>query len=252
MLGYGENELGQSIDEWFERVHPQDRHALKALLLAESGEAPQKIEHEHRIRHRRGHYFWVLCRGILVRDNQGQVKRIVGSLTDITRRRLAEEQLKHDALHDVLTGLPNRIHFAAQLERVMQLAGETNGSEFAVLFLDLDRFKVINDSLGHIVGDQLLAEVALRLQGCLPLEATLARFGGDEFVVLLPVLKDVGMAVAVAEKLQAVLARPFELAGHRLFTSASIGIAIGDAHHKEPKDLIRDADTAMYRAKGRG
>jgi diguanylate cyclase (GGDEF)-like protein len=162
---------------------------------------------------------------------------------------MAEDQLKHDALHDVLTGLPNRVCFANQLAETMRAAGHDN---VAVLFLDLDRFKVINDSLGHMVGDQLLKEVAVRLRSCLRARDMLARFGGDEFVVLLSALSNVQAAVAVAERLQAVLASPFELSGHRLFTSASIGIAFADARHQAPQDLIRDADTAMYYAKSDG
>ena len=176
------------------------------------------------------------------------------SFPDITERKVAEEQLRHDACHDALTGLPNRAFFINCLERAIgrsQRQGGNSGSYlFAVLFLDLDRFKVINDSLGHLIGDQLLIAIARRLEACLRPGDLVARLGGDEFTILLENITDPNEATLVAEQIQGSLALPFDLDGQEVFTTASIGISLSDT--SEPGDLLRDADTAMYRAKKYG
>jgi len=171
---------------------------------------------------------------------------------DISRRKEIEERLIHDAFHDALTGLPNRVLFAEHLKLAVERAKRPKRYLFAVLFLDLDRFKNINDSLGHTVGDQLLIGIARRLEDCLRHIDTVARLGGDEFAVLLDGIEDSSDAVRVAERLQKALRQPLNLGGHEVFTSASIGIALSSTGYEQPEEVVRDADTAMYRAKALG
>ncbi|MDP9348672.1 MAG: EAL domain-containing protein [Gemmatimonadota bacterium] len=170
---------------------------------------------------------------------------------DITGRRDVEEQLRHDALHDPLTGLPNRHLFMERLARAILHAREREDYLFAVLFLDLDRFKVVNDSLGHHVGDDLLAVVARRLAGCLRPEDTVSRFGGDEFAILLTDITGAA-AARVAERILGEISAPINLQGYDVFTSASIGIALSSSAYGRPEYLVRNADMAMYRAKAAG
>jgi diguanylate cyclase (GGDEF)-like protein/PAS domain S-box-containing protein len=171
---------------------------------------------------------------------------------DITSRRLMEEQLRHDALHDALTGLPNRLLFLERLAHAILRARRRDRYLFAVLFLDLDRFKVVNDSLGHHVGDELLVVVAKRLQACLRPEDSVARLGGDEFAILLEDVSDVSDATRVAERIHSELSWPVNLSGFDVFTSASIGIALSSTTYDRPEFLLRNADMAMYRAKASG
>ena len=171
---------------------------------------------------------------------------------DITERRRAEEQLLHDAFHDSLTGLPNRALFVDHLKLAVNHCRRRKGYLFAVLFIDVDRFKVINDSLGHMVGDELLIAIARRLEICLREGDTIARLGGDEFTILLDGIKDYGDAQRVAERVQEVLEQPFGLAGRELFVTASVGIKYSGDGDEQPEDLLRDADTAMYCAKALG
>ncbi|HEX6751543.1 MAG TPA: EAL domain-containing protein [Longimicrobium sp.] len=171
---------------------------------------------------------------------------------DITARRAVEEQLRHDALHDALTGLPNRHLFMERLARAVLQEKRREGYLFAVLFLDLDRFKVVNDSLGHAVGDELLVAVAGRLKNVLRETDTVSRFGGDEFAVLLDDLGAVEDALRAADRIQAALAAPVSLSGYEVFTSASIGVALSSTAYGRPDHLMRNADMAMYRAKAAG
>jgi diguanylate cyclase (GGDEF)-like protein/PAS domain S-box-containing protein len=246
-LGYAPNEIGHSLDDWLDRVHPEDRGAVEATLDA-LHEGGAHFEVEYRMRHADGTWRNMLSRGAVLRDRNGRVLRVTGSQVDITSRKRAEQQLLHDALHDTLTGLPNRALFLDRLERFLHHAQRRPSFRFAVLFIDLDRFKVVNDSLGHPAGDSLLIDVARRLELLLRPEDTLARLGGDEFAVLVDDVRDGEAAVRIADRIQQALNEPFRTRGQRLYVSASIGIALGGAGSTTDA-LLRDADTAMYRAK---
>jgi diguanylate cyclase (GGDEF)-like protein len=176
----------------------------------------------------------------------------VWSFRDVTQRKAAERQLLHDAFHDALTFLPNRSRFTELLRRSIGRARLDEQYQFAMLFRDLDRFKVVNDSLGHAVGDQLLVAVARRLEQCVRPGDTVARLGGDEFTVLIDNTASVNEATRVAERIMIELQRPFYLQGQDVFVSASIGIALSSSGYHVPDDLLRDADLAMYRAKANG
>jgi diguanylate cyclase (GGDEF)-like protein/PAS domain S-box-containing protein len=251
MLGYREDEIGDAIEEWFDRIHPEDMNWVKHNLKEHLDGFTSHFEQEYRIKHRDGEHRWILCRGLAVCDASGKTTRMAGSLTDLTAWKRAEEKLIHDALHDTLTGLPNRILLMERLRHAIQLC-QRRCSLFAVLFLDLDRFKVINDSLGHMLGDRLLIAIADRLSHCLRPNDTIARLGGDEFVVLVEDARDENAVTLIVRRIQQELSQPFNLNGHEVFTAASIGIAFGTQNYVHPEDLLRDADTAMYRAKEKG
>ncbi|MGE5123149.1 MAG: putative bifunctional diguanylate cyclase/phosphodiesterase, partial [Acidobacteriaceae bacterium] len=249
MLGFTDNDISNSTEEWFSRIHPDDREAVIYAVSNHLNDITHHFESEHRILHRNGTYHWMLVRGMAVRDANGIAYRMAGSQTDITARKNAEEQLVHDAFHDLLTGLPNRALFLDRLDRTIEYTRRYNSFYFAVLFLDLDRFKVINDSLGHAVGDQFLIEISKVLQTCLRSSDTVARFGGDEFVILLHDIHDIQDAVKVARHIQEVLSKPIIFGNNRVFTSASIGIVLSSTGYLSREDIVRDADIAMYQAK---
>ena len=252
MLGYGEAEIGQSPEEWLSRVHPDDVVLLRTAIQRHlRGETPH-LESEHRMRCRDGEYRWMLSRGLAVRDTGGTPVRFAGSQTDVTERKLAVDRLMHDAFHDALTGLPNRALFMDRLERAMEQQRRHPDAMFAVLFLDLDRFKVVNDSLGHVFGDELLVAVAERLAHMLRSSDTVARLGGDEFAMLIDGIDHEADAVRAAQRLQDALLVPFRIGPHEIFTSVSIGIALSTTGYHRPQDVLRDADIAMYRAKAAG
>jgi diguanylate cyclase (GGDEF)-like protein/PAS domain S-box-containing protein len=252
MLGYADGEIGNSPTEWFSRVHPEELDWLQAQLAAHLDGRSPHFEIEHRMRHKDDTYRWMLSRGLAVRDRDQKAYRMAGSQTDITKRKRAEEQLLHDALHDGLTGLSNRVLFLDRLGQAIERSKRQPGYQFAVLFLDLDRFKVVNDSLGHVVGDQLLVAIARRLEPCIKFGDTFARLGEDEFTILIEDIKDVSDATRLADRIHLELQSPFNLNGQDVFTTASIGIALNDAKYDRPEDVLRNADTAMYRAKALG
>ena len=252
MLGCEEDEIGSTPDEWFSRIHPDDAEIVRrAIDLHLRGETPH-FESEHRMRCRDGSYRWMLSRGLAVHDAPGGGTRIAGSQTDVTERKLAVERLMHDAFHDALTQLPNRALFMDRLARAIEAHRRHPRSLFAVLFLDLDRFKVVNDSLGHLLGDELLVAVARRLNGLVRSSDTVARLGGDEFAMLIDGIDHEADAVRAARRIQDELLVPFRVGAHEIFTTVSIGIALSTTGYTDPPDVLRDADIAMYRAKARG
>jgi diguanylate cyclase (GGDEF)-like protein/PAS domain S-box-containing protein len=251
MLGWEEQEIANDPAEWFNRLHPEEVDHVRAALDAHIDGRHGHFETEHRMLHRDGAYRWMRSRGLAVRDQAGAAYRMAGSQTDITEGKVA----------DALTGLPNRILFIDRLASSIEQARRHGEYMFAVLFLDLDRFKLINDSLGHVMGDELLVAIARRLESCLrssdtvarlQTEHTIARLGGDEFTVLLKDIGDVSDALRVAERVQGALSKAFTLNGQEVFTTASIGITTSATHYQTPEAVLRDADTAMYRAKSRG
>jgi len=259
MLGHTDAEIGDAPSEWLDRVHPDDTHRLQASLQAHLARQSDHLHCELRIRHRDGQYRWVLCRGIAIHSD-GRATRAAGSLTNITDRKMAEEQLRFEALHDALTGLANRTLLAERLTHCLARGQRDPSYKFALLYIDLDHFKVINDSLGHVVGDKLLVEIARRLSGCARKVDTIAhipadhvaRIGGDEFVMLLEDLSDPVDAMRVAERIHVALAGSVNLDGHDLQTSGSIGIAVSDPRYQRAEEVMRDADTALYQAKEAG
>jgi diguanylate cyclase (GGDEF)-like protein len=178
-----------------------------------------------------------------LRRNISELKR------NVERRKNSEQELLHHACHDSLTGMPNRILFIDRLKNTLLKLKKSQNYLFAVLFLDLNRFKIINDSLGHLVGDKLLINAALRIKSCLRNDDVLARIGGDEFVILLKGIKQLDDAIEISNRIQEVISAPFNLDGLEVFTSLSIGIALSDTGYHNSEDILRDADTAMYRAK---
>jgi diguanylate cyclase (GGDEF)-like protein/PAS domain S-box-containing protein len=251
MLGWEEHEISDNPNEWFIRIHPDDIERVRTDISAHLEESTSHYEGEYRMLHRDGNYLWMLGRGLSVRNSAGTVCRMAGSQTDITRGKVV----------DVLTGLPNRVLFLDRLSRSFERARRRTDKTIAVVFLDLDSFKLINDSLGHMVGDQFLVTIAGRLETTLRSGDSLARFGrnhtiarlgGDEFTVLLEDITTVRDATRVVERIATDLARPFVVAGQELFPSASMGIALYNASYQNPEELLRDADTAMYSAKALG
>jgi PAS domain S-box-containing protein len=261
LLGLADVATTGPISHWLERVHPEDNATVRDELDEHLRGLTAAFECEHRVRHEQGHYLWALARGMAVRDPGKAPVRMAGSLTDITQGKVV----------DALTGLPNRVLFRDRLVRMLEQERRDASFRFALLLLDLDSFKNVNDSLGHQAGDQLLVRVAERLElGVRTSDmvsrlatttstpdprasvSTVARLGGDEFAVLLSGLADATDAVRIAERLGEVLQAPFHVRDQELFVSASIGIALSGMGQQTPDELIRDADTALYRAKDNG
>ena len=249
--------LGRSHDDVVGRTvaelsHPDDRWRGEVERRRIEQGLSEGYETEKRLMHADGHEVWAMVHVSCVRDPSGRPRYLIGQIQDVTEQRTMRERLAHAAIHDPLTGLPNRVLFMDRLTLALSRA-ERFGHMTAVAFLDLDRFKLVNDGLGHSVGDELLTAVAERLVGALRAEDTVARFGGDEFTILWEGLEDEQEAVLVARRVLEELRRPFELDGAPVFVTASIGVAIADGT-ASPTSMLRDADSAMYLAKeaGRG
>ena len=232
--------------------HPDDwemHHNLEQMLIT-GDESVFQIE--KRFIAKNGQIVDTLLKVLVVRDIQGKPLHFNNQIVDITERKSMEQQLLHDALHDALTGLPNRALFMDRLEQQLKRSQSQNGYLFAVLFLDLDRFKVVNDSVGHLVGDKLLVEIARRLEKSIAPTDTVARLGGDEFTILLENISSKLEATLVAESISQTLNFSFHIDGYELFSTASIGIALSSQGYEKPEDILRDADLTMYSAKEHG
>ncbi|HEY1712725.1 MAG TPA: EAL domain-containing protein [Solirubrobacteraceae bacterium] len=252
ILGRPQPEGGDLGPEtWFELVHPADLTRVRAAVREHlEGRSPH-LRAEHRMRHGDGGWRWVLTRGLATRAEDGRATRMAGSMSDVTDRRLAQLRLAHDALHDSLTGLPNRTLFMDRVRQTLARLTRDPRPACAVLFMDVDRFKLVNDSLSHAVGDKLLVALAARLATAVRPGDTVARLGGDEFAVLLQEIGDPAEAMLVADRILEALRPSFEIDGHDLFSSISVGVALHGAE-LTPADLLANADIAMYHAKRRG
>ncbi len=241
--------LGQPIWGF---VHPEDRPSLQEAFHNLVEQTSDSYDRELRYVSKQGGYCWVVVHNHVIRAEDGTCTGTVGTLVDATERKHTEQALLHDALHDGLTHLPNRMLFIDRLDQACRSFQRHQDEIFAVLFLDLDRFKIINDTLGHMVGDQLLVAVARRLQTCLRPEDTVARLGGDEFTLLLPNIDQVEDAMHISDRILQTLSEPFTLDSTEVFITTSIGIAMSGNPEQKPEDLLRHADIALYRAKASG
>ena len=260
LVGLPEEEQTGTLAMWESLIHPDDLSRVRQALTDHVDGVTPHFEIDHRVRHATGFWRWMLARGVAERSPDGTASRVAGSLTDITEAKVA----------DALTGLPNRVLFSDRLARLVAHVRRAPDYQFALLFLDLDRFKYINDSFGHSAGDQFLVHVAQRLEQTLRSNDTvarfvedtdrssalggpvLARFGGDEFAIILSAINEASDATRVADRIAQALAEPFMLCGRTIYTSASIGIALSHLGYERAEDMLRDADTALYRAKAVG
>ncbi len=252
LLGVEDQALRDDPEEWFERILPQHLQAFRSALRQHIEGRAETLELEMEMRHADGGTRWVLCRASAVRDERGRAKRIAGSLADITELKRAQCELQHASLHDRLTDLPNRALLMERLGYALERARRDPQFCIALLFFDFDRFKLVNDSLGHRAGDALLVSIAARLREQLREVDTVARLGGDEFVVLLEGVGSVSAAEEVAQRLLEACARPHRIGGRDIVSTASIGLVSSEMGYAEPDAMLRDADAAMYEAKARG
>jgi len=250
ILGYREDFLPDT-DAWLSLVHPDDRVGYNSAVAQHLKGKTEFFYCEYRVLAKNGLYRWVGSRGLAVRDRHGKAYQMVGSVTDITERRNHQEDMEFLAQHDALTSLPNRLLFSQHLHEAIQVA-KKNDQKLAVLFIDLDRFKNTNDTLGHRAGDQLLQMVGQRLKQAMPSNCSLYRQGGDEFIVLMHAASDSNAAVDIATQLKEKITAPFTGDEAHFFTSASIGISLFPEDASNGETLLRHADTAMYEAKAAG
>jgi diguanylate cyclase (GGDEF)-like protein/PAS domain S-box-containing protein len=252
MLGFNNEEVDNNIKEWNNRVHPDDAASLDQAVSDYLSGKTEKYIHEHRVICKDRSIKWVLSRGMIVkRDKHGKPLRMIGTHTDITARKLLETRLENLAHFDALANVPNRTLFNDRLKLALSYA-KREKKMLAVMFIDLDLFKEINDLYGHETGDIVLKKVSRQLVSCVRESDTVARMGGDEFVILLPIIDDIEDVKLVASKIVEAVAQPIKVAKTHLHITCSIGIAVYPQHGKDEKLLVINADMAMYQAKNSG
>ncbi len=250
ILGYTEKEL-LSMD--FQSIIFPDDLGITLIKIHEviSGKCAS-WQMEHRYVHKSGRTVWASWSVSSASDTRSEHPNLIFQIQDITDKKQAEEKLQHDATHDALTGLPNRALFMGRLTEALRKRRHGSSHKVSVLFIDLDRFKYVNDSLGHLIGDRLLVGISERLRECMRPTDMVARLGGDEFVILVEGTYDISEVIRIAERIQQKFSMPFDLSGHEVYSSASIGILHASDKHDSAEDMMRDADTAMYQAKRAG
>jgi diguanylate cyclase (GGDEF)-like protein/PAS domain S-box-containing protein len=251
MIGLSPDDRVSTLEEWLDLADEEDRPALQQAIHAHLTSERSHFEIEYRMRHVDGSFRWVHCRGIAEREN-GAAVRLAGSQTDITEQRRIRDSLAQAAQHDALTDLPNRTLFRELVQRAIAQTSRTPSAGYGVLFIDLDGFKAINDTHGHVAGDRFLKSISRRLHAQLRPGDVLARLGGDEFGVLAHDITSTDDLCMIAQRLQQALAEPFQINKQKVRGAASIGIVVGTPESKSVDALLRDADIAMYRAKAAG
>ncbi|MCU7851546.1 MAG: EAL domain-containing protein [Candidatus Thiodiazotropha sp. (ex Monitilora ramsayi)] len=250
-IGFSDDELPSSFRTWVSRLHPDERDRIIQKIEAYRAKPWGNWEEEYRLHHKDGSYKWILARATPTFDVKDRLIKLTGVHIDITERITAEGRAKFLAYHDWLTELPNRLMFNGRVDHAITQANRS-GQRLCILFFDLDRFKNINDSLGHPAGDRVLKKVSQRLMKAVREGDTLARLGGDEFAVLLENVPRSHSIAVVAEKLLACFEKPFEEEGHEFYLNASIGIAVYPRDGESTAELLKNADAAMYKAKNSG
>ena len=251
VLGYQGDESATSIDEWFARVHPGDVGRLRVDFEAHLQGRTPVFENEHRVRSNDGAYRWVLSRGLALRDASGTVIRMAGSVTNVSDYRAREQAIRHQSRHDSWTGLPRREPFVEHLARAVELAEHYDDFTFEVLLIEVDRLRMVNQSIGHNAGDILLAKMARRLEGCLDGDQILARFGGSKFAILLQDVADLSVATALADRIHRAFEEPFEIDAQPVYVTANIGITSSARRYTRVEDVISDVIAAASKAKNR-
>lgn len=252
LLGYSEAELGNTPGVWLDRIHPDEVESIKRQLSDTQTPGKDTLEMEYRIRHRDNTYHWVLTRGIVVRDDGGVAYRLVGSQTDVTARKSAEEKLRHEAFHDKVTGLANRSLFLDRLTNTLDRVKRQPGYLFALLYVDLDRFRAVNERVGREAADRLLQAVAARLRSYARAGDTVGRLGDDEFAVLLDGIVNERSAVVFAERMRELIGAPCDVGPEVVSVTASMGIAMNALESENAEELLNEAESAMQRAKRNG
>ncbi|MBV1886078.1 MAG: EAL domain-containing protein [Parvibaculaceae bacterium] len=251
-LGLPQGALNGPELAWRECMHPADREIYRTTLNAYIAEGDAYFSINFRMRNPEGEYDWLSLTATAVSGDAEYAVRCVGAISDITDQKFVENRLRHDTLHDGVTSLPNRALFLDRMDRAIQSAKGNNGAKVNLVLFDLDRFRAVNESLGHAVGDMLLAAIARRVELLVSKEDTLSRLQGDEFAILLTSQSSREDILAFSASLADVLSQPMVLAGQEIFPAASLGIALCEDYHERAQDLLKDAETALYQAKSQG